>query len=383
MKEKLQQDLQRSVTRLKYEYRFTFTDVQEEQGWISLHNNPVYDLKQGYGFAEAPVFSKNEDLRDSWPGEYFIPAVKTLLVNVPSGNYSVTVTLGSQDRSSETIMKEGLGRVVLAGVQTEAGQIAQEEFAVHVEDGQLKLAYSGQAPAVRSIEIRYNSELPTLFLAGDSTVTDQSSGQYPYTGWGQAVGQFLNGGIAVSNHARSGRSSKSFIGEDRLNRIWKRIRPSDYLLIQFAHNDEKDDERGTLAYTTYKEYLSVYINGARERGAYPVLVSAMHRRFFDEEGRIKNTHGDYIPAMEELARELQVPYINLAEKSKRLFEELGEEATMEIFMWVAPNQYAGLPEGTQDNTHFSEKGATAIARLVAECIREAEIQPLQSYLRSN
>jgi phosphoglycolate phosphatase-like HAD superfamily hydrolase len=85
-----------------------------------------------------------------------------------------------------------------------------------------------------------------------------------------------------------------------------------------------------------------------------VLVSAMQRRFFEEDGTIKDTHGDYIPAMEELARELEVPYINLAAKSRALLEQVGDEPSKALFMWTAPGEYAGLPDGTTDNTHFSE-----------------------------
>ncbi|MNP39494.1 Rhamnogalacturonan acetylesterase RhgT [compost metagenome] len=112
-----------------------------------------------------------------------------------------------------------------------------------------------------------------------------------------------------------------------------------------------------------------------------MLVSGMQRRFFEEDGTVKDTHGDYIPAMEELARELEVPYINLAAKSKALLEQVGDEPSKAMFMWTAPGEYAGLPDGTTDNTHFSEKGALAIAALVAEGIREQNIPVLSACLR--
>lgn len=361
--------------------QFTLHPNETRPEYIPIDSSITYSNTRGYGFSESANPSRNEDLWDSWPGDYFLQPVSTLRVDVPYGNYSVTVTVGHPEMPSSTTVKAGLGRLMLDAVQTAAGQLVQQTFAVHVEDGQLKLAFSGSAPSVQTIEIERKDEMPTLYLAGDSTVTDQPSGQYPYAGWGQMISKFLTGDIAVSNHARSGRSSKSFITENRLNHIWNKIAPSDYLFIQFAHNDEKDNEGGTDAFTTYQQYLKQYIDGARKRGAYPVLVSPMHRRFFDEQHRIENTHGDYIEAMRQLAVWEDVPYLDLAGKSKRLFEQLGEEATKRIFMWAEPNEYANFPEGARDNTHFTEFGGIEIARLVAECIREAGVEPLRGYLR--
>lgn len=361
-------------------YRFAFDKKTTGEGWISLDADSAFSWQAGYGFSVPPAFSRYEDLRDSWPGDYFVPMAPSFLVNVPKGNYTVAVTFTGLEKRAALTVKAGMGRIALDRIPATPGETVKESFALHVEDGQLKLAWKGEVQ-VNTVEITHAPLLPTLFLAGDSTVTDQPSAGYPYTGWGQAIGTFLNDSVAVDNHARSGRSSKSFITEDRLNRVWKLIKPGDYLAIQFAHNDEKDNEGGTLAYSTYKEYLSQYIAGARERGAVPVLVSAMQRRFFEEDGTVRDTHGDYIPAMEELARELDVPCVNLAAKSKALLEKLGPEASKELFMWTAPGEYAGLPDGTEDNTHFSEKGAIAIAALVAEGIRELAIPGLASSLR--
>ncbi|WP_079910560.1 rhamnogalacturonan acetylesterase [Paenibacillus sp. 32352] len=367
---------------MKVHYRFVLHEEETSSDSIPLQESAAYDAVKGYGYARAVKPSKNEDLRDSWTGDYFAKPVPTLLVDVPYGAYRVSVTLGSQEAPSSTTVKAGLGRLMLDNVRTESGQIERLTFAVLVEDGQLKLAVSGEAPSVRAIEIESAPHLPTLFLAGDSTVTDQPSGQYPYAGWGQMLGKFLGPEIAISNHARSGRSSKSFITENRLNNIWNKIKPSDYLLIQFAHNDEKDNEGGTKPFTTYQQYLKEYIDGARERGAFPVLVAPMHRRFFEENHCIRNTHGEYIEAMRQLAVREGVPFLDLAAKSKQLFERLGEEATKEIFMWADPGTWANLPEGAQDNTHFCEYGGIEIARLVVECIREAGVSPLMTYLRT-
>ncbi|AIQ52156.1 rhamnogalacturonan acetylesterase [Paenibacillus sp. FSL R7-0331] len=339
-----------------------------------------YDREQGYGYAAAAGGSKNEDLRDSWPGDYFAEGVPTLLMDVPNGNYRVTLQIGSADRSAVTTVREGLGRIKLLDMNTGAGELMTRTFAVHVDDGQLKLAFGGAAPAVQHVKVERAAGIPTLYLAGDSTVTDQPSGQFPYSGWGQMIGLYLNEGIAVANHARSGKSAKTFIQESRLLRIAKKIGKGDFLLLQFAHNDEKEKEEGEGPFTTYQQYLKEHVELARTAGAYPVLVAPMHRRFFEPDGSIRNTHGDYIEAMRQLAVREAVPFADLAGLSKTYFEELGEERTKDIFLWAEPGRYPNLPEGAQDNTHFSETGAIQIARLVAEAILQSGEQRLSRYV---
>ncbi|UQZ36145.1 GDSL family lipase [Paenibacillus sp. PK3_47] len=340
----------------------------------------LYSMEEGYGFAASAGVSMNEDLRDSWPGDYFTPPVPTLLMDVPNGNYRVTLQIGAPDRPAVTAVREGVGRIRLGELETEAGQIVTRSFAVHVDNGQLKLAFGGSAPGVQHVKAERETRIPTLFLAGDSTVTDQSSAKYPYTGWGQVIGLYFNANIAIANHACSGRSAKTFIQESRLLRIAKKLRKDDYLLIQFAHNDEKEKGEGEGPFTTYQHYLQQFIDLARQAEAHPVLISPMHRRFFESDGSISNTHGDYIEAMRQLAAREAVPFVDLAALSKRYFEELGEERTKQIFLWAEPGQYANFPEGVQDNTHFSEAGAIEMARLVAGGILQAGVEGLEQHV---
>lgn len=361
--------------------QFVFHAGAAESEAVRVNALTAYSSAQGYGFTEHPGLPTNEELEASWPGEYFIQPIPTFVVDAPYGSYVVTVILGSLEAPSSTVVKAGRGHAVLGAIDTAAGELKKESFAVHVDDGRLKLAFGGEAPCIHELHIRKAPELPILFLAGDSTVTDQPASGYPYTGWGQMLAEHLSDGIAVWNHARSGRSTRSFLAETRWNRLMRHMRAGDCLLIQFAHNDEKEDERGTEPFSTYKENLKLYIDGARKIGAHPVLSAPMHRRFFDEAGQITNTHGSYIEAMRQVAEEERVPFINLAAASKRLYEELGEERTKDIFMWSEPGEYATLPEGTQDNTHFSERGGRAIAGLVAGCIRSGKLEPLYSFLR--
>ncbi|MEI7026082.1 rhamnogalacturonan acetylesterase [Paenibacillus sp. y28] len=349
---------------------FVFVDMAgqslSDPNCIPVHACDLYRPGEAvFGFALREQPCKEEDERDSWPGEYHFPAVPTFFVEVPSGNYKVQIVLGHPSRPGSTTVKAGQGHLLANEIPSEAGQSISVSSAVHVEDGRFKLAFMGAAPAVQSVSMERAADAPTIFLAGDSTVTDQASGQYPYAGWGQMLSLFLNASVSVSNRARSGRSSKSFITEGRLDWIWNHIKPGDFLFVQFAHNDEKDNAGGTKPFTTYQQYLKQYLDGAKARGAAPVLISPMHRRFWESDGRIQNTHGEYIEAMRLLAEAEQVAFIDLAAESKRLFEQLGEEETKRIFMWTAPGEYPNFPEGTADNTHFKATGAIEIAGLVA------------------
>lgn len=212
-----------------------------------------------------------------------------------------------------------------------------------------------------------------LFLAGDSTVCDYDGGRAPRAGWGQKIDAFLSDGVLIRNEAASGRSSRSFIEEGRLERIMTQIRSGDYLFVQFGHNDQKLDDRYTEPYTTYKQHLRRYIDDARLKKANPVLITPVQRRSFESDGRFKNTHGEYPDAMIQLAEELRVPLIDLAFKSRQLLESMGPEASKKLFLWLEPGEHPNYPDGARDDTHFCDFGANEIAKLVAQGIKEAGI----------
>jgi lysophospholipase L1-like esterase len=222
----------------------------------------------------------------------------------------------------------------------------------------------------------------TIYLAGDSTVSDYGSSVAPRAGWGQVIGRFLDDKIVVKNEATSGRSSKSFIAEGRLESILNQIEKGDYLFIQFGHNDQKveDPSRYTEPNTTYKSYLKQYIDGARTKQAIPVLVTPVERRRFTEDGIARDSHGQYPAAMMELGFEENVPVIDLTSKSKAVFQTLGPERTKNVFLWLKVGQNENYPNGVQDNTHFQETGAKMVARLVLEGIEDSNIVPLRNHI---
>ncbi|MDF2938789.1 MAG: rhamnogalacturonan acetylesterase [Paenibacillaceae bacterium] len=222
----------------------------------------------------------------------------------------------------------------------------------------------------------------TIFIAGDSTAATKQPDKKPETGWGERLPDFFTDQVEFDNKATNGRSSKSFITEGRLQQVADAIREGDYFFIQFGHNDEKPKEDlYTEPSTTYKAHLTEYIEVARKAGAYPVLLNSIHRRAFDDEGKIKDSHGAYPPAVRELAAELSVPLIDMTERSRKLLEETGPEASQDFFLWLKPGEHPNYPDGVEDNTHFSEHGAKEMARLVAEGIRDLQLEPLAGLMK--
>jgi lysophospholipase L1-like esterase len=209
----------------------------------------------------------------------------------------------------------------------------------------------------------------TLYIAGDSTAAQKYTSAAPETGWGMALPFFLHKELVVANHAVNGRSSKSFVDEGRLDVVLKAIRPGDLLLIQFGHNDEKttDPTRYTEPWSTYQDHLRLYVDGARARGARPVLATSVERRRFDAAGMALPSHGEYPAAMRALAAEEGVALLDIQALSLALWQRLGAEETKTYFNWTATEQ---------DNTHFNPPGAIAVARMVArELVRARVLAP--------
>ncbi|WJQ09215.1 rhamnogalacturonan acetylesterase [Geobacillus stearothermophilus] len=220
-----------------------------------------------------------------------------------------------------------------------------------------------------------------IYLAGDSTVAAAPRSRAPRAGWGEMLDGWFDDHVVVKNMAASGRSAKSFIEEGRLERILRELKKGDYLFIQFGHNDEKvnDPARYTEPFTSYQSYLKRYIDGARTKGATPVLITPVERRRFSADGRALNSHGLYPAAMKALGEREHVPVIDLTAKSRQRFEQLGPEQTKQLFLWLAPGEHANYPHGIEDNTHFHKRGAKEIARLVVEGIMELNL-PLRRHL---
>lgn len=202
-------------------------------------------------------------------------------------------------------------------------------------------------------------------IIGDSTVCE-----YPASsnirGWGQFVAPACQPHVRVLNLAKSGRSTKTFIKEG----LWETTlaQKPDFVLIQFGHNDSHAKERpeSTDAATDFREFLRRYVDEARAAGATPVLVTPMHRRNFDKEGKATQELLPYAEAMKAVAKEKQVGLVDLHTVSGKLFEKLGDAGS------------ADLSCSPTDRTHFSEKGAKAMAELVLSLLPSVEtsLKPL-------
>jgi len=276
---------------------------------------------------------------------------------------------------------------LLERVDTELGEFVTRDFSVNVRtptistggevklkdrertseqwawDEKLTLEFNGARPSISSLKIEKVS-VPTVFLLGDSTVCDQPG--EPYASWGQMITRFFGGKVAIANHAESGESLKSSLVAKRLDKVLSLMRRGDYLLIQYGHNDEKEKGEGVGAFTTYKASLKQFVTATKRKGGIPILITPMHRRTFDANGKITNSHGDYPEAVRQAAKEEKVALIDLTAMSKDIYESLGRDGSGVMFK-----------EG--DGTHHNAYGAYELAKAIVQSIRDQNL-PLQHFL---
>ena len=374
--------------------KFDFGSGKVAKGYIQVLPTSKYSADTGYGFEfSSNLTSFTANSGDAVKSDY-ITADRPFYfsVKLPEGNYHVKVLLGDPIAASVTTIKAECRRLMVEKIETAAGKFKQVEFTVHIRDSiirpagrpvklksrefdylhwddKLTIEFNNDMPKVCAVEISPVKNIPTIFLAGNSTVVDQSS--EPWAAWGQMIPAFFQPRkIAVGNYAESGETLKAFKNERRLEKIWSMAKPGDYLFIEFAHNDQKPGSSHLDPFTTYKQTLKEWIAEARKRGVTPVLVTSMHRRSFDSTGRIQNTLGDYPEAVRQTATEEKIAFIDLNAMSKTLYEALGPEKSIKAFVYFAANTYPNHPNDVKDNTHFSTYGAYQLARCVVKGIQE-------------
>ncbi len=211
----------------------------------------------------------------------------------------------------------------------------------------------------------------TIWLVGDSTMSKKEVKAYPETGWGMPFSNFWDSSVTVENRAVNSRSTKSFLAENRWQPILDKIKPGDYVLIQFGHNDESKDkgERFTPP-AEFKTNLKKFVTEAREKKAIPILFTQVGRRKFDSSGHIMETHAEYAALVKQVGKENMVYVMDLNAKSKELYEQYGPVTSKLLFNYIQPGEHPNYPEGKEDNTHFNELGARKIAQLVLQEIRD-------------
>lgn len=215
--------------------------------------------------------------------------------------------------------------------------------------------------------------MATIYWAGDSTVQYNDITTYPQTGIGQVFHLFLKPEVKVENHAKNGRSTKSFIDEGRLVPIAERITEGDFLFIQFGHNDEKkqDPSRYTAPFSGYMSNLEKFVNTAREKKAFPVLITPLERRCFVEGDQLGlGEHSDYVAAMKQTAEKLKVPLVDLYSMSRAELRKAGAKKSRDWYMNLPKGVYSSCMEGKTDNTHLRYEGAVIYAGCIARGLKE-------------
>ena len=205
----------------------------------------------------------------------------------------------------------------------------------------------------------------TIHLMGDSTMAEKDlpkAGEE--RGWGMMFQNFLDPeAVKVVNYAQNGRSTKSFIDLGLWDKVYSAVKPGDYVFIEFGHNDAKADDpvRYAPAYGAYQENLRTFIDGVREKGGTPVLLSPIARRWFKEGKLDRNCHTDYPAAMEAVAKEKGVTFIDMTTPTLDWIEGLGDDASKAFFM---------ISTGKNDNTHLVPAGARKVTEIVCDKIKE-------------
>lgn len=215
---------------------------------------------------------------------------------------------------------------------------------------------------------------PRLHLVGDSTMADKINLAYPERGWGQLLPEFMLAKLAIINHAANGRSTLRFLNEGRWQLLLTELKEGDYVLIQFGHNDQKQDDpsRYAAADGLYPELLSRFIREIRQKNAHPLLATPICRRSFNNKGELENTLLLYADAMKKVAAQEQVPLFDLNQQSCLALKSFGQAGSQPYFIQVPAGLYQQFPEGKTDNTHLSPQGASWIAQLFIRDLKKQQ-----------
>ena len=206
-----------------------------------------------------------------------------------------------------------------------------------------------------------------IYMIGDSTMQYNNIFSYPQTGWGQALDLFTKNDYVIENHAKNGRSTKSFIDEGRFSVVLNSLSEGDFVICQFGHNDEKQNDvtRYTDKDTDYLKNLAYFHDEVEKKGAHIVYATSISRRKFVD-GVCCDTHLGYPQAMKAWCLKNNYTCIDLNQITLDLYNNLGEEKTKELHMIFEPNQYENYPLGKNDNSHLVYKGAVLISKLFVE-----------------
>jgi lysophospholipase L1-like esterase len=389
-------------------FKFDFGGGAVAPGYTAVRADVAFDKDRGYGFEPGAAVQEIDRGGDPLRGDFVTSdALFKFSIEVPEGNYRVTVTLGDAQGESTTTVKAETRRLELERIHTAPGQFETRSFLVNVRtpalspgnvlkldsrettpglgtsvtttwDDKLTLQFSDARPCLCGLEIERVDDAITVFLIGDSTVTDQAS--EPYGTWGQMLGRWFKPPVVIANHAESGETLKAFRMQGRWFKVMSEMKPGDYVFMQFGHNDlnqrghdgiwPRDDTLGDWvntyaeANTDYKWLLASYAVEVKRRGGIPVIVSPM-TKINIRTGELNVAGlGEYPKAAIEAAKLADVACIDLNAMSIDLATALGPQ--------LAPKAYV---EGLHSNSY----GGYLFSRCIVEGIRQAKLG-LANYL---
>lgn len=254
------------------------------------------------------------------------------------------------------------------------------------------------------LALSFTPDTPTIYIIGDSTAAEKdiSKGQIE-RGWGMVLQGFFDEGIRVENHAKNGQSSRSFYREGRWKKVIDKVKPGDYVIIQFGHNDEKPKpDRHTDVGTTFDAHLAQYVVEVKAKGATPILMSPVVRRNFylkpakqDDDEKLRettyqgetvnsdtlvDTHGEYARVAERVAKKYGAVFIDAHKITHDIEQSAGVVGSRKLHMWLEPGKYDWAPKGRQDNTHYTVYGAHIVAGALADALGNA-IPALKPHIR--
>jgi len=214
----------------------------------------------------------------------------------------------------------------------------------------------------------------TIYLAGDSTMARKLPEKRPETGWGEALQQFFDEAkVRIDNRAQNGRSTRTFIEEKRWQAIVDKLKPGDYVFIQFGHNDQPKEKASYTPPADYRRNLINFVNDVRAKKATPVLLTPVMRRRFDKDGNFQDSHAEYPDIVRAVAAEKKVALIDMHRQSEIVIKQYGVEPSRKLFLQLKPDENVNYPKGVEDNTHFSPLGAGVMASLAVDGIREQKL----------
>lgn len=383
------------------EFKFQFGAEKSAAGYTLVSPTLQYSIETGYGFEPGANVTNVTQKAFAALHRGAVTSSQPFFfsVAVPEGNYRVTITLGDPKSDAVTTVKAESRRLMLERIRTAAGKFETRTFTVNVRrppistggevnldsremnltthqaisrdwDDKLTLEFGDSHPALAALEIRKVDDAITLFVCGDSTVTDQPG--TPITSWGQMVTRWFRPEVVVANHAESGETLKGFLKERRWDKVLASIRPGDYVIIEFGCNDSKShgpqniypgqdfSETYVDADTTYKELLKRFAADVQRKGAFPIIVSPSARR---QDMAKPGSLQAYADAAMAASKEIGVPSIDLNSMGVKLNDALGADA---------PKQF-------NDQTHHLAYGAYLQAKCIVLGIQQAKL-PLAKFI---